>query len=239
MDIKVRHLLLTIIVFAILSISCDNVSTKVDPDADTSNLGDVTYIARDPDGGLKTIAFADTLIDSDSILIYRELGIDVVWEMEVFFRKSPWEPLYMRVFSETIQGELLWNGGRVTGDAIDENGVSQSIDKSISGLSIHAWFLQAAFLGFPFGNESVHLEFQMITPQLSDFPYRADYSGTEGVATNSKWFNCHKLEVDGRGIYSPFTPDVRVFYRVTEPHIPIQLWVQNEGAVFEWFADSL
>ncbi|HDR91407.1 MAG TPA: hypothetical protein ENN75_04060 [candidate division Zixibacteria bacterium] len=234
-----RLILFSIILLAVFNFACEDASAKVDPDSDISNLANITYIAMDPDGGLKSVAFADSVVDGDSVLIYREMGIDVVWEMEVIFRKSPWCPLYMMVYSESIQGELFWDGNRVTGDAIDDNGATQSIDKTIDGLSIHAWFLQAAFLGFPFEQEDSYMEFQMITPQLSDFPYKAELTGTEGVGTSTKWFNCYKLAIDGRGVYAPFTPDVRVFHRVEEPRIPIQLWVQNEGAVFEWFADSL
>lgn len=233
--INLSILFIAVLIFA----SCDTSATKVDPDDDTSGFASEFYIAMDPDGGLKSVSFADSIIDDDSVLVYLESGIDVVWELEVIFDKHPWRPLYMNLYSESIRGIINWDDDHVVGEGVDENGDDQSIDATIDEVSIHAWFLQAAFLGYPFEDEESFMEFEVITPQFTHFPYKAEHAGTEGVGTTERWINCYKLEIDGRGVYAPFTPNVRVFYRIEEPHIPIQLWVEDEGAVFEWFADSI
>lgn len=81
-----RIILISIIHLALLITACENAYAKVDPNLDISDLVNVNYIAMDPDSGLESVAFADSMVDGDSVIIYCELGIDVAWEMEVIFR---------------------------------------------------------------------------------------------------------------------------------------------------------
>ena len=203
-------------------------------------LDGVIYIASDGSANRKLVEFADTVLSGgEDGFVYRETGIDFDWDMTVIYRNSDWQARRFKLTSETISADLSWDGDRVTGSTIDEDGAEHHIDRTVDSRSIHAWFAQSAFMGLAMDEEGDYLEFDMIVPSLDVYGYRADYSGTEGVATEERWFNCHRLDVDGRGAIGLFAADMVIYYRVEEPSIAIKCWVEGEGSFFEYVADTL
>jgi len=234
-----RNAVIILIGTSLATLTCSK-GTEVAPTADPGDLGGMSYIAVNLDGKLKKIEFSDTVLSSgDSAIVYRETGIDCDWDLYIVFARNPWQMVYILYdTADTSSGEIFWDGAHVTGESTIETDQHHDIDRDVDDFSVQAWGIPAAFIGLPFDEEDWFVDFDLITPELAVYGFRTDYVGTEGIGTSSKWFNCHKLVVDGRGLYS-FAPDIHIFYRVDEPHIPIQCWVEDRGVVFEYFADSL
>jgi len=222
----------------LLGLACSK-GTEVDQTNDTSDLHGVHFVAIDVNNNLKDVFYRDTTLgDGSDGMVYEEIGITADWYMYVVYSMNPWQALYMLKTGEVVSGELTWSDGYVDGYSTVE-GDDYSVSEEIDNCSAQAWYLQSAFQGLPFHDEDWYFQFDMITPELEIYAYEAEFMGTHLVNICDQDFDCYKLDIDGQGMIGVFAPDVEVYYRVEEPHIPIRCWVQEKGIVFEYYSDSI
>ena len=228
-----------VIVF-ILTLSCSS-DTGVAAQNNPGSLNDLKYYVSDEHGNIKAISFRDSVLATgDTAVLYSEIGDTIDLEMEVVFLKSNWQAIYCSREDALYEGsgELEWFGNRIIGYSESPESEFHDIDRIIDDFSVSGWFLPVAFMGIPFENEDWQSNFDLVTPDLNVYGFKAEYIDTETVETPEGFISCHKLFVDGRGIYS-FGPDIYIHYRIEEPHIPIRCNVADRGFVFNYYSDSL
>ena len=228
------------ILYLVLS-SCSK-PTNVDPDWKPVDISDIYFIASDPDGNLKEVFIRDS-IDAygDSVSVFREIGISFNWDLEVIFGQSPWQARYFRLDSDEKTAKFFFPGRRVIGSGWYAGANEIEINDIVDEISIHAWYIWAAFFGLPWDQEDWRVEFDMITPDLDVYGYEGVFGGSSTIVieATSDMVDCYKLDIDGRGLIGLFAPDIKLYVRKEPPHIPIYCTIEGEGAVFEFYADSL